>query len=77
MAYWLSEQLRKLSAEHVTIHDSETTSDAATQVAENYEKIMNYVAKTHEIHIITKLKRPVVTDKDIVSSLEKAGVIEA
>ena len=75
-AYWLTELLRKLGA-NVTIHDSETTAETDAQIKENVERIMKFVLKTQKIHVVTKLKSKDVTDKALVSSLQKAGVLEA
>ena len=76
LAYWLSEQLKKYNA-NVTIHDSETTPDAAVQIQENYEKIAVYVAKTQDIHIITKPRPRTKTDQGIVSDLKKSTFLSA
>jgi ABC-type transport system involved in cytochrome bd biosynthesis fused ATPase/permease subunit len=77
LALWLAERLKKHGASRVTIHDIDTTPETDAQVRDNFEKIVDHVAISQDIHIVTKLKRRETTDKTLVASLEKAGVIEA
>jgi len=71
LALWLSEQLKKRGAKQVRIHDDDTTVDMDAQVRENYEKIVDYVATTQTIDIITKQKLRGATDHMIISEFNK------
>lgn len=76
MACWLSEQLSKYGAS-VIIHDNEITADNMAEVRENYEKITKYVAKTQQVHVVTRLRPKSQTDANILTTMKKSGVFAA
>jgi hypothetical protein len=68
-AYWLSEQLKKLGAQQVIVHDNDTTSENYSQVIDNNERIMSHVVVQQPIHIVTKQRPKNRNDANIAEAV--------